>query len=122
LQAVHQGNISWSVVKEPIVSSGLGFGFPTNHYFFKSFNWKIHQLVESGIADYIVDKSDRLTSLRLAIANANKMKYDDIPLSFFHVNNWFYGLLILLCLAIIVFLLEIPSKKVENVRVFDFVP
>jgi hypothetical protein len=124
LQAFYYGNISWSVVKETIISDNMGFSFDNSHYFYKSFNRKVQQLVESRIIDYIIDESERLEYLTMAMKNAAKMT-DDVktPLSLYHLDNWFFAFLILLSLATMVFLLELffNSEWVAKVRAFGFV-
>lgn len=112
-------NASWSILEEKIISDQSGFLFPNEHFLFESFNEKIIQMVESGIANFIVNKEDR--ELFKETANntvTRKIVPDDenTVLAVFHLGNWFFGLLIALSLAGTVFFIELIVAQLRRNR------
>jgi hypothetical protein len=97
-----KSNQTFTKLNEKIVTNHWGFYFYTNQFIFKAFNKKIPQLVESGIADYIIKNEARY--------NKNITEAPAAPLTFNHLDCWFRIVLILLGIATVVFIGEILSS------------
>lgn len=99
-------------LKENILTNHWGFLFYSNEIIFKAFNRKLPQLIESGIADFIMKNEARA-----------KQKAEEIltvVLTLDHLENWFKLFLILLGVAGIVFAVEFMGQKVFKGRISLF--
>jgi hypothetical protein len=96
------GSKNFTTLNEKIVTNHWGFYFYSNQFIFNAFNKKIPQLVESGIADYIIKNE--------ASYKKNFVDAEPKPLTFNHLDYWFRIVLILLATATVVFLGEVVSS------------
>jgi hypothetical protein len=105
-------NAPWSVVEEKIISDGRGFMFFSNSSFYEHFNKKLLQLVESGIANKIVEEEEE-RKLKKSKKRVNKEieEEEKVKLSLSHLEPWFYALLILLSISVAVFLVELAVNR-----------
>jgi phosphoribosyl-ATP pyrophosphohydrolase len=104
-----EGTFKYTKLEEKIISDHWGFVFPVDSFMFKAFDRKISQLVESGIAQKIVEEFVEFSE--------EKPSDDPAVLTLGHLDIWFYALMGLLCVALLCFLAEIWMKRKSNTRV-----
>lgn len=109
LEKSNKGSVPFTVLKEKVLTNHWGFMLFSNQFIFKAFNTKIPQLVESGIADYIIQKESQF---RKNFENASK-----IPLSLEHLEHWFKFMLFSYALSGVIFILEFVCNLFENLRI-----
>lgn len=108
------GKVPWSVLDEKIISDHVGFVSYHTHFFYKHFNWKIMQLVESGIAKVIVEHEEKYSWYRdQKIEVVNKLNDEDQKtiLTVGLLGPWFIGLMVFLSLSAVVFAIELFGWK-----------
>lgn len=93
-------DFKYTILEEKIISDHYGFLFMVNEFMFDAFNRKIVQLVESGVADRIVNSY----SVKL---NKTEDKHGPVVLTLDHLGIWFIICLGFLTFAMISLVLEL---------------
>lgn len=97
-------SFEFKTISERIMSYHWGFVFDVDNFMFKSFNRKVVQLVESGIADVLVKKAQFLKP---------KIKEEGpVTLNLDHLGIWFIVWSVFLAVAFVCFLCEVLLPKV----------
>jgi hypothetical protein len=96
------GTHKFTVLKEVVLSDYLGFRFPNNDIMFASVTRIVGQLFESGIAKWIVDNEH---------VQPIQEESGPVPLSFHHLDVWFYVFLAMITVTTFVFTLEHCVRK-----------
>jgi hypothetical protein len=104
------GNFIPVQLNEKIMSDHWGFRFETNHFMYNSFNRKVVQLFEAGIAETFVKKETPTW-------RNEEIEYQDVPLTFDHLGVWFNIAVVFLCFALTAFIIELMFLWVHNITV-----
>lgn len=107
------GNVPWNILEEKVITDYVGFKFGVDHFYFESFNQKVFQLIESGIANLIVDEEYKNNLLK-KMKTIENFDINKSKLTLQHLDTWFYALLILLSLATVVFFCELMVWKIQQ--------
>jgi hypothetical protein len=92
------GRFKYTKLEEKVMSDHWGFVFDYNHSLYKAFNSKIVQLVEAGLAGYIVSQDT---------ARSVVEEKSNVVLTMEHLGIWFIIALCFIGCAVVVFLMEI---------------
>lgn len=101
-----QANPPFSVLQEKVITDYYGIMIHTNSFMFAPTNKKVVQFVESGMAQFLVDKYRYI----------NKFTDDEGPqvLTLDHLDAGFYVWLVCVVFSIFAFIVEIIVHKIKT--------
>lgn len=111
-------DVTWSTMKQKIITEYFGFVSTANNFFFQTFNAKIFQLFESGLARQIVENEKKLLFSFHKSKISPKAPLEEnsnVVLTLYHFQPWFNAYLGFLSIAFAVFVVEIIAKKLSYV-------
>jgi hypothetical protein len=98
---------NFTVLSEKILTNYQGFVFDPSHHIFKGFNRKIVQMVEAGIAQYLVEKET--TQYK-----KNEPPEGPVVINLNHIDVWFHIWAVFLGFALSFLICEFIAAKLRK--------